>query len=107
MRYSILAALHEFGGSSQADLCRRLGIDPGDAVTTLNNMESDGLLQRVPDPADRRRNIVCITNAGTARLHELDVLVNKAQDDLLAPFTPAERDTLAHLLRRLIGVPPP
>lgn len=107
MRYAILAALHEVGATSQADLCRRLGIDPGDAVTTLNNMESDGLVQRTPDPADRRRNIVCITNAGVTRLHELDALVDQAQDDLLAPLTQAERDTLAHLLRRLIGVPPP
>jgi MarR family transcriptional regulator, lower aerobic nicotinate degradation pathway regulator len=107
MRYSILAALDEFGGISQAELCRRLGIDPGDAVTTLNGMESDGLLRRLPDPTDRRRNVVHATDAGTARLHELDASVSAAQDELLGGFSPAERHTFDTLLRRLTDLPPP
>ncbi|MFY1623504.1 MarR family winged helix-turn-helix transcriptional regulator [Micromonospora sp. WMMD723] len=106
MRYAILAALDEFGGISQADLCRRLGIDRGDAVDTLNAMAAEGLLRREPDPADRRRNVVHITAAGTARMRELDALVDAAQDELLNGFTPAERARLRRLLHRLVDLPP-
>ncbi|SCF39539.1 DNA-binding transcriptional regulator, MarR family [Micromonospora matsumotoense] len=106
MRYAILAALDEFGGTSQAELCRRLGIDRGDAVSTLNGMEADGLLRREPDPADRRRNVVHITAAGTARMRELDVLVDDAQEELLSGFTPAERAQISRLLHRLSDLPP-
>ena len=106
MRYAILAALDEFGGTSQAELCRRLGIDRGDAVSTLNGMAADGLLRREPDPADRRRNVVHITAAGTARMRELDVLVDDAQEELLSGFTPAERAQISRLLHRLNDLPP-
>ncbi|MBW4704555.1 MULTISPECIES: MarR family winged helix-turn-helix transcriptional regulator [unclassified Micromonospora] len=107
MRYGILAALDEFGGISQAELCRRLGIDRGDAVTTLSGMETDGLLRREPDPVDRRRNVVHITDAGTARMREMDTLVDAAQNDLLDRFTVAERAQFSALLRRLVDIPPP
>ncbi|WP_328345404.1 MarR family winged helix-turn-helix transcriptional regulator [Micromonospora sp. NBC_00421] len=107
MRYGIPAALDEFGGISQAELCRRLGIDRGDAVTTLNGMEADGLLRREPDPVDRRRNVVHITDAGTARMREMDTLVDGAQNDLLDRFTVAERAQFIDLLRRLVNIPPP
>lgn len=107
MRYSILAALDEFGGISQAELCRRLGIDRGDAVTTLSGMEADGLLSREPDPGDRRRNVVHITDAGTARMREIDTLVDAAQNELLDRFTVAERAQISDLLRRLADIPPP
>jgi DNA-binding MarR family transcriptional regulator len=106
MRYSILAALDEFGGLSQAELCRRLGIDRGDAVSTLNDMAADGLLRREPDPADGRRNIVRITPAGTARMHELEALAEQAQVELLAELTETEREQLSALLHRLAGLPP-
>ncbi|MEU1884900.1 MarR family transcriptional regulator [Micromonospora sp. WMMD987] len=107
MRYAILAALDEYGGISQAELCRRLGIDRGDAVTTLSGMEADGLLRREPDPVDRRRNVVHITDAGTTRMREMDTLVDAAQDELLDRFTAAERAQFIDLLRRLVNVPPP
>ena len=102
MRYAMLAGLDQFGPLSQADLSRRLGIDRGDAVSGLNALERDGLVQRVPDRADRRRNTVHITPAGADVLLELDVLVDKAQDELLGRLSSTERIQLNALLRRLI-----
>ncbi len=100
--YAILAALDEFGPVSQATLGRRLGIDRSDIVALLNDLERDGLAIRAPDDADRRRNMIKITPMGSSTLNELDDLVNAAQDDLLEPLTPAERQQLNELLRRLV-----
>jgi DNA-binding MarR family transcriptional regulator len=102
MHYAILAGLDQFGPLSQAELCRRLGIDRGDAVSAFNTLERDGLARRVPDPSDSRRNTVHITPAGREMLFELDVLVDAAQDELLQGLTPAERVQLNALLRKLI-----
>ncbi|WP_459547827.1 MarR family winged helix-turn-helix transcriptional regulator [Nocardia sp. X0981] len=105
MRYAILAGLTEYGPLGQAELCRRLGIDRGDAVSALNSMEREGLTRRIPDPADGRRNIVEITSTGTEVLLELDTVVTAAQDELLRNLTEHEQAQLNALLRRLIGLP--
>jgi DNA-binding MarR family transcriptional regulator len=100
--YRLLAALHEFGPASQASLGRRTDMDRSDVVAALNELAGPGLVERVPDPADRRRNIVTITPAGTAHLRRLDRLLAGVQDELLAPLSPAERTTLIDLLTRVL-----
>lgn len=107
MRYAILAGLDQFGPLSQADLSRKLGIDRGDAVSALNDLERDGLAKRVPDQSDARRNSIHMTTEGKEMLFELDVMVDAAQDELLRGLTPAERAQLNSLLRRLTEGQPP
>jgi len=105
MRYAILAGLDQYGRLSQAQLCRRLGIDRGDAVSALNDLEREGLARRLPDPTDARRNAVDITPAGKKMLFELDVVVDEAQDELLQELSREERSQLNALLRKLIERP--
>jgi DNA-binding MarR family transcriptional regulator len=100
--YRLLAALEEFGPASQAALSRRTGIDRSDVVAALNDLAERGLVERSPDPADRRRNVITITPAGTEQLRLLDRVVGDVQDKLLAPLSPAERDQLADLLARVL-----
>ncbi|QFZ20017.1 MarR family winged helix-turn-helix transcriptional regulator [Saccharothrix syringae] len=96
--YSLLAALDEFGPASQADLGRRGGLDRSDVVATVNELADKGFVERAPDPTDRRRNVVAITPAGAAHLRELDRVVGRAQNVLLAPLSAAERQELARML---------
>jgi MarR family transcriptional regulator, lower aerobic nicotinate degradation pathway regulator len=101
--YRLLAALQEFGPASQASLGRRSGIDRSDVVAALNELGDRGLIERTPDPADHRRNIVTITPAGAACLDQLESLVAGVQDELLAPLSPEERDQLIRLLSRVLA----
>lgn len=100
--YAVLAALDEFGPDSQAELGRRCGIDPSDMVALMGLLTGDGLVERQPDPADRRRNLVSITRAGRRRLDELAEVVGAAQDELLKPLSDAERGRLVALLTRIV-----
>ncbi|WP_436492109.1 MarR family winged helix-turn-helix transcriptional regulator [Actinokineospora sp. HUAS TT18] len=99
--YSMLAALDEFGPASQADLGRRCGLDRSDVAGAMTDLLERGWVDRAPDPADRRRNIVQLTKAGTKQLKTLDRAIGEAQDDLLAPLSAAERQQLNRLLTRL------
>jgi DNA-binding MarR family transcriptional regulator len=100
--YVVLAALDEGGPASQADLSRRTTIDRSDMVAAVNELAERGLVARSPDPADRRRNVVSLTAAGRRHLHKLDRVLDRAQDDLLAPLSAAERRELIDLLTRVV-----
>jgi MarR family transcriptional regulator, lower aerobic nicotinate degradation pathway regulator len=100
--YRLLAALEEFGPASQASLGRRTGIDRSDVVAALNDLADRGLIQRSPDPDDRRRNVVTITPTGTEQLAALDQIVAGVQEKLLAPLSAADRTHLVELLTRLL-----
>ncbi|MFC8723436.1 MarR family winged helix-turn-helix transcriptional regulator, partial [Kitasatospora sp. NPDC057198] len=99
--FAVLVALAETGPASQAELSRRTGVYRSDMVAVLNELADGGFLVRDPDPVDRRRNVVTLTPAGRARLHRLDAQVTAAQQDLLAPLSPAEQAELVRLLTLL------
>lgn len=101
-QYRLLAALAEFGPSSQADLGRSTGTDRSDVVAALNDLAEQGLVKRSPDASDRRRNTVSITAAGNRRLAALDVVLDGVQEELLSPLSKAERQQLVTLLTRLL-----
>ncbi|WP_433527868.1 MarR family winged helix-turn-helix transcriptional regulator [Micromonospora sp. CA-263727] len=100
--YRLLAALDETGPTSQADLGRHSGIDRSDIVATLNDLAGRHLVRRDPDPDDRRRNVVSITPTGRRELNHLQQALDTAQDTLLAPLDPAERQELVRLLDALL-----
>jgi DNA-binding MarR family transcriptional regulator len=100
--YRVLATLDEFGPSSQATLGRRSGIHLSDIVATVNELAERELVARDPDPADRRRNIITLTPAGSRHLRRLDRQVAAVQDELLAPLSAADREHLVRLLTRVL-----
>lgn len=100
--YAVLAALQEFGPASQAALSQRTGVYRSDLVAVLNELTGRGLVERAPDPADRRRNVITLTPQGRRHLGRLDELLATVQDNLLTPLSPAEREQLTRLLRRLL-----
>lgn len=100
--YALLAALEEFGPASQASLSRRTGIYRSDLVATVNELADRKLVERTPDPDDRRRNVITITGAGRRHLRRLDCLLSDVQDELLEPLSPEERADLTRLLARLV-----
>ncbi|MGW4460901.1 MarR family winged helix-turn-helix transcriptional regulator [Micromonospora sp. NPDC004704] len=100
--YRLLATLDEYGPASQAALGRRSGIHLSDMVATINELAERHLVERAPDPTDRRRNVITITPDGRRQLRLLDKQVTRIQDDLLAPLSPDERTQLARLLARVL-----
>jgi DNA-binding MarR family transcriptional regulator len=103
--FAILTSLAEQGPASQATLGRRLWIDRSDLHALITELERDGLIARVRDPEDRRRNIVTLTAAGKSRLRRLDKRVDAAQTALLEPLSAAERRELVRLLDRVVSHP--
>jgi len=60
-QFAQLLALYEEDDLTQAELVERVRIEQATMANTLQRMERDGLVDRVPDPHDRRRARVVLT----------------------------------------------
>jgi DNA-binding MarR family transcriptional regulator len=99
--FVVLAALAEFGPASQAALSGRTRIYTSDLVAVLNDLADGGWVRRAPDPADKRRNVISITDAGERRLDELDQVLDDVNEYVMAPLNGDERTQLFALLGRV------
>ena len=99
----VLSAVRDLAPVAQADLGRSVGLDPKDVVGTLNDLQSAGLVVRAPDPHDRRKNAVSLTDDGARLLTRCEQAARAANDELLAPLSAAEREQFMGLLRRISG----
>jgi DNA-binding MarR family transcriptional regulator len=100
--YAVLAALEESGPASQAVLSRRAGLFHSDLVGVINELVDRSYVDRTPDAADRRRNVITITQQGRRHLRRLDKVLGAVQDELLASLTAPEREQLTGILTRLL-----
>ncbi|CAM3397953.1 MarR family winged helix-turn-helix transcriptional regulator [Isoptericola cucumis] len=98
--YEVLSAVTREAPPTQAALAARLGIDRTVMTYLLDELVGCDLVERRPDPADRRARRIAVTDHGRAVLADLDARVRAAEDRLLAGLEPAERDALRHLLAR-------
>jgi MarR family transcriptional regulator, lower aerobic nicotinate degradation pathway regulator len=101
--FTVLTSLLGQGPASQAEIGRRLSIDRSDLHALLGELERDGLVARVRDEQDRRRNIVTLTRAGRSAQARLDRRIEAAQDALLAPLSAGEREEFSRLLQKILG----
>jgi DNA-binding MarR family transcriptional regulator len=59
-----LGRLDRNGTQSVSDLANAEGVRPQSMAQTVGELEADGLVERRPDPRDRRRALVKLTDAG-------------------------------------------
>lgn len=97
-----LSFLRDYPETTQHALSDGLCIDANYCVLLLNDLEADDLIERRRDPADRRRHIVSMTDAGRKALHQAEAAQQTLEDVILGALNEEERSSLAHLLRKAI-----
>ena len=88
---------------SQQQAAARMGIDRTTMVGLLDALESKALVARRPDAADRRRNVVVLTDAGRATLRAATRASDAAERELLSALDDDEAAHLRALLTRVSG----
>ncbi len=71
------------------------------ATDVVDRLESRGLVQRSPDPADRRAMTVSLTALGTSVLAEVDEARRVGADEFFGALSDRERTSLATILGKL------
>src|SRR3954451_4800760 len=97
-QFQILGLLHDHGGLAQSELIQQMGVAPSILVTLLNPLEADGLVTRERDPADRRRHLVTLTDAGEQHLVSASRAQNETEEALFATLDENQREQLRTLL---------
>jgi DNA-binding MarR family transcriptional regulator len=102
---SALARLDRTGPATPGALAKVEQISPQSMGATLAALEARGLVERRPDPADGRRVVLSVTDAGLELLrNKRGARTEQLAHALSAGFTPAELRQLAvaaPLLERL------
>ncbi|HVC25103.1 MAG TPA: MarR family winged helix-turn-helix transcriptional regulator [Acidimicrobiales bacterium] len=99
--YAVLAVTSGADHGNQQAIGRRLGIDRTVMVHLVDELETAGLVERRPDPCDRRARRVVATPAGAAAKCSLASLLAAVEDEVLAPLDASERAELRRLLQML------
>jgi DNA-binding MarR family transcriptional regulator len=104
--FAMLAHLREHNPIPQQDLGEMLCIDANNLVILLNELEAREFAFRRRDPADRRRHLVEITEAGLRAFESAERGIESVEDDVLASLTDQERLELQVLLAKALeGAP--
>ena len=100
---TVMALVAANPGSSQAELAAMAGITGPSLVGILDDLEQRGLVARTRDAADRRRNMLTLTPAGTETMTALFAAVSPIEAPLLEALGEADLLQLAALLDRAIA----
>ncbi|HEX7305813.1 MarR family winged helix-turn-helix transcriptional regulator [Lentzea sp.] len=88
--------------ASQLQVAQTLGIDRTTMVALLDVLERKGVVTRRPDPADRRRNVVELTEQGARTFDRAQEAYARAESAFLAGISPKATDQLRRTLRTLL-----
>ena len=88
-------------GQSQQALAERRGSPPSRMGATVDSLEESGLIERRPDPADRRVRALHLTPKGRRLLKRAGEIAVSYESRLCEDLDPAEREQLIDLLHRL------
>ena len=100
-RFDLLANLEHGDGQTLAALSRRMLVTAGNLTGLVDRAERDGVVERRPDPTDRRLSRVFLTAKGRDLVQALIPVHAAHVSELLSSLDAAERRDLRRLLGRL------
>lgn len=100
-QFAVLAQLSALGPLSQNHLGRVTAMDAATIKGVVDRLTRQGLVETAPDPEDRRRLTVSLTEAGAALFAARLETGLEVSARTLEPLTPAEQALLLALLARL------
>ena len=93
-KWAVLARLDRFEGLKQTALAEMLDLQPISLTRLLDGLADNGLIERRPDPDDRRAKRLFLTPAARPLLERLTALGEDLMETALTGLTPSDVDAL-------------
>jgi DNA-binding MarR family transcriptional regulator len=95
-----LRLLFRDGVSTPSKLARHTGLTSGATTAMLDRLEKAGLVERRPNPADRRGTLIVPTQSSAEKVASWFESARKAQAELIAQFSETELAVIADVFER-------
>ena len=102
VQYAALVAVREHPGIDATRLSALIAFDRSTLGNVLERLEARKLVQRYASPDDKRVKLLRLSPAGVATLARARAMVARAQQRILEPLRPADRERLIILLEQLV-----
>ena len=102
VREHVVLNVIEAGAPTQLAIATRAGLDKSTLLPVLDRLESQQLIERRPDPSDRRARVITLTPAGRRALDKSSRRVTSIESDLLTDLDPEEQAQFRSFLRRIV-----
>jgi DNA-binding MarR family transcriptional regulator len=103
VEFTILQLVAENDGITQKQLAQALALQPPHLTLLIDRLVERGAVARVRSEADRRAQIVCLTDDGRALADDTRQASLAMEDEVLARLSSGERALLFELLDKLAG----
>ncbi len=100
-QFSVVVKLLQLGECSQNELGRKTAMDVATIKGVVDRLRSRKLVDVKPDPADRRRSLIALTEHAKSLEEALHEAGHQITEETLKPLSPAERGTFLTLLAKL------
>lgn len=97
----LLLLLNRFPGENQGNYAERLEVEPITLCRMVDRLEEAGLVERRPDPADRRAWQLHLTGKSQAMLEKLQHEVDTLVEEMLGGIPDEERETFLRILSQV------
>lgn len=105
VQFGVLSVLDRTPGASQTELCAQLDLDRSTIADIVARLERRGLIERIRDAGDKRRNVLSLTAAGRSELKGLRQKVASVDRVLTEDLDPAQISTLRTILTAMVDSP--
>lgn len=102
-QYRVLRELDRANGQTMGDLAAAVFVDAPTLTKIIDRMIAGGLVFRSPDPHDRRKVLIFLSESGQSTLADLKTLVEGPEDRLVGPLAPGDVRQLRALLQSLLS----
>ena len=100
-QWHVLARVAKRQGINQANLADLVGVEPITICRMVARLEALGLVERRPDPGDRRARLIHMTEAARPGIDRMKAVAQALFDEALDGITPEEEAILTRLLGRV------
>ena len=101
-QWKVILALNFFNGISQKELAGKIYIDGSTLVPVIDKMEKNGLVERKPDPNDRRNNLIFLTRKSQSVVDSITGIIFQLRKEFYKGISQKQQENIRTILRKIV-----